>query len=1167
MSSKRVEAESVASSMDPLTAQLPWAIMRQRMTAHWRLSSDELDAALLLALPHVAPPADLYPAARAIAAETKNWANEYLGEGTTDDLLSQRKLFRAVYCDWPDLMHVLLTLAAHHARLFFGPGDDLSLIESTRLTYAPVARMLGLLRLRSAWIEEITRRSEPEGYEGAARELSVMPWIDPQDSGGSDTLDDRLVAAQREWAKDSSGKLPTAYLLDFDTRLRVFNQLRRELDAALVEEFPAGPRPKLELMPLMPGITLDYAHKEGVDLKQWLHSLPQLHMTIYCASEPDCYRALGVFHRIAQPIRPSDGIRYRNFSDHIARPQYNGYRALQTTSQWPDRRDARLVRCHILTREMKDLNEWGVMSAGAAAGGARLGIRRALENHPAWLDMHGCTTVADYLRRYDFTANSDLTYCFTPLGEIFWLDQGSLPLDFVYRLHTELGHQAASIEVNGRPADLNKPLANGDLVNVTLDPAAAMLDFDWLGKVTHKNPRRAIHSELSYRANSIHPGRGTFEKKLISLISIYKRDVHTREVRAKQDADRSATMDEKINGVREAARKREKEARAVTAIIPTTAEINHFLRRAALGAQAGDLQRLHELMAGDEHVAERLVRRLISEKITRSLRPTDGGAVGSPSEIRLCEFCRPIGNPIRVLLSNSHAKGDVVTVHRPECRHTPRDAQVNSLEWVEKDKPDDWSLYRFDVSAPDADGLLARLLEIVRSMPNAYVFRVEASVSELHLAHIKLDISLRQPQMRVDLKRLLEQTGAKVDYIYFPDEQRRSGVRPADQSRAFANPFIREHVTDWRFFGRDEEILLLTDWVYRKAADKPIMLLYGQRRVGKSSLVNRFAMKERLVEYPDRAVVPVIVDFRTSTLDHADSLATLLGQEINARLRLHYRQRQPGEDPMVWLNGLLLAAEAHLPNSRLLMIIDEFDADLDRLLVGGELQIAERRPRSLAALQAIMARHSFIRWLLVVQDLYLADPRIQAALPDLPYSYTTMHLHNLYPTPAHDLLRVLMKESGHHVEVDGLFDQVVEYSAGNPYFIHLIGKELIESASAGNRQQITEHDFWQAINVVWGRDGEFSHFTEHLPSDSLRRDLVTFVAAATELGESLPLAAIDEEMIRRRGWPGFEEVRRTVNMLERLGVLATTGDAPNDLARIPVPLFHQWIKVVWATQE
>ncbi|HMT21788.1 MAG TPA: hypothetical protein PKE20_11190, partial [Promineifilum sp.] len=104
MGSKRVGADAAPPLID-LSSSPPhtpaWVVMRERMALNWRLPPDELDAALLLGLPHAAPPDDLAPAVRDKAAAAAAWAETYLRGDPSDYLLLRRRLFRAVYCDWP----------------------------------------------------------------------------------------------------------------------------------------------------------------------------------------------------------------------------------------------------------------------------------------------------------------------------------------------------------------------------------------------------------------------------------------------------------------------------------------------------------------------------------------------------------------------------------------------------------------------------------------------------------------------------------------------------------------------------------------------------------------------------------------------------------------------------------------------------------------------------------------------------------------------------------------------------------------------------------------------------------------------------------------------------------------------------------------------------------
>ena len=97
-------------------------------------------------------------------------------------------------------------------------------------------------------------------------------------------------------------------------------------------------------------------------------------------------------------------------------------------------------------------------------------------------------------------------------------------------------------------------LQNGDLVRITFDASAVPLDFAWQGKARSKSSRRKIRTELRRRAAAIHPGRGRFKDELIHKLDVYQHDINHR----REDAD------------------------TIVSLIPTTADIDHFLRRSAL---------------------------------------------------------------------------------------------------------------------------------------------------------------------------------------------------------------------------------------------------------------------------------------------------------------------------------------------------------------------------------------------------------------------------------------------------------------------------------------------------------------------------------------------------------------------------------------------------------
>lgn len=1111
---------------------LTWPALRERMRLNWRLSPDDLDAALLLGLPHIAPPDDLAPAAPALAAETTEWAELYLRGDSADSLLLRRRLFRAVYCDWPDLGHVLRLLAAHHARLFFGHDDGRGLVaRQTRGAYTQAAGMLGLWRLRRLWIEQGLRLSMPEQYAQAA-DLIGIPWATAVDV---DLLEDKIDAMHRAWIGTTT-ELPKADRFDIDSRMSVFNRLRQELIASLAAEFAPAAPPRVELMAMMPGMTLFYSLVRGFTLADWLQQLPQLHLRLYCATRSDCYRALGVFHQVALPVRSNDDTRFRDFTDHIARPQPNGYRALQTICQWPREAGGYLIRCHIMTDRMRELNEWGVMSEDGKDPG--LGLGRCIRRLDRALEHTTGDAAIPYIRRHGLGSDPDPFYCFTPTGEAVLLPKGSLPLDFAYRIHTELGHQAARIEIDERVVDLDTPLRNGDLVNIVYDPLAVRFDFNWQMKVTWPRARTNVRAELRRRASRIHPGRGKFEAELIRLIDIYRRDSERR--------------------------RRERGGQTYEPPIPTSADIEHFLERTMARRRLPDRSALYELMENHPRLAGELAHRLLSEGIIPVLCAPDGQPLQQRiADIALCPSCRPTPRDAILAYLRYANDGDAMIIHRPGCSAIPPDAQPMDLSWDESHS-DRWPLYQFEIGAPDEDGLLDWLLALVYDTPHTYLYDVRASVSEQQRANIQLTVAVKLPQLCSDLARILARAGAEVSYAPLYHEQRRSPVQPKDRTRELDNPFTLDQVSDWRFFNRDHVLDSLLRWADDPHSSSLVMLLHGQQRIGKSSvaarLANKLAEQKAASSRSTPGIVPLNIDFSSVRLEDPAAVADLLARRISARLDMGHIVRPTDVDPVLWLDRQLMAAESALGDSRLLIILDEFDGQLDRL--------TDQDPRfTLPGKFMSLARNHAekIRWLLIAQDAHLADPQYEGMFSRL-LAVPRVHVDPLDNLYARQLIENPIRERDYRFAPGppGSPDipaRVLDLAAGNPYIIHLIGGELLERLGRGNRRVITDSDLNWTTQLLLGRPAMVDHFTKPLLTTPARHQIALYLAARTSIGDRLPLSVLTDNLIRRRRLMDETKLIQELTYLEKIGVFNMT---PNEFGApvisLPVQLIHHLLR-------
>ncbi len=171
-----------------------------------------------------------------------------------------------------------------------------------------------------------------------------------------------------------------------------------------------------------------------------------------------CYAALGVVHATWMPI-PSE------FDDYIARPKPNDYRSLHTAVVGPE---GKTLEVQIRTFDMHRQAEMGVAAHWKYKEGG--GADAALERKVAWmrrlLESGGGTDDAILAGELDTELVEERIYVLTPRGEVIDLPAGATPLDFAYRVHTEVGHRCRGAKVDGRIVPLNHRLQSGDRVEI-----------------------------------------------------------------------------------------------------------------------------------------------------------------------------------------------------------------------------------------------------------------------------------------------------------------------------------------------------------------------------------------------------------------------------------------------------------------------------------------------------------------------------------------------------------------------------------------------------------------------------------------------------------------------------------------------------------------------------
>lgn len=204
----------------------------------------------------------------------------------------------------------------------------------------------------------------------------------------------------------------------------------------------------------------------------------------------DCYTALGYVHQIWSPI-PSE------FDDYISQPKGNDYRSLHTAVHCED---GRALEIQIRTHEMHQHAELGVAAHWRYKEGARssgnyddkIALLRQLLN---WREEIGDSR--DWQTHYREAALDDTLYVFTPQGRVVDLPVGSTPVDFAYRVHTELGHRCRGAKVDGALVPLTTPLKTGQRIEIVAAKEGGP-SRDWLnpqqGYLMTKSARTKVRS-------------------------------------------------------------------------------------------------------------------------------------------------------------------------------------------------------------------------------------------------------------------------------------------------------------------------------------------------------------------------------------------------------------------------------------------------------------------------------------------------------------------------------------------------------------------------------------------------------------------------------------------------------------------------------------------------
>ena len=589
---------------------------------------------------------------------------EYLASNHRKLFIAMAKDIRVILIKLADRLHNMRTLQ------YMRPEKQKKIARETLSVYAPIAHRLGISEIKNELEDLSFKYLDYKKYE------EIKGLVKQRESDRNEQVQEMISDIE-------------AVLKEYNIQYRIFGRSKHFY--SIYKKM----------------VTKNKRFEEILDL---------LAIRIITDSVVHCYEILGYIHAKYRPI-PG------RFKDYIAMPKANMYQSLHTTIVEPGH--GNIFEIQIRTEEMDAIAERGVAAHWKYKENRNYASeyeQKEIEDKLSWFRDFSMMTdeesedpleYMNVLQKDIFEAN---VYCLTPRGKVIALPSGSCPIDFAYRIHTEVGNKTVGAKVNGAIVPLNTPLKTGDVVDILTNNNSVGPSADWIKIVKSGHARNKIRAflqkqEQQSRKDSIKLGQSMLEDEFRRL----KLDVKLMDQKRLESILTSLsfkTVDDLYVGI--------------------------AMKRVSLQSIVDRLVKNRSNMLEDQEIMK-----IYNKQSANPAKHSSCGVVVPGIDtiaVSLANCCRPIpGDPIIGHIS----KGQGVKVHRADCPNIINEKKrLIPVQWEEGLDEKQYEV-NLIVHSDDRNYLLSDIVTTLQQC-NVYLKHVDSAVDEGNLeATTKLTVTVK----------------------------------------------------------------------------------------------------------------------------------------------------------------------------------------------------------------------------------------------------------------------------------------------------------------------------------------------------------------------------------------------------------------------------------------